>query len=417
MMTQWHWMQVSHHWFTTFFSMAAAWAALASLEQAEPRSLRWPLIAGLAAGTATIVTQTRGAWAVLAAMAAFFNLRQNRSELVAYVLGGILVFAGMIAVLAGQHTLVAAFDDVIVFAVTRYAPIQYLPYAHSVSIFDWPLKYVFPLAAVLLLLVINRDWRTRVHDRQLRLCAAFALAGFLGCFPRPDITHIGFAVPLALPLLALCAAELTLRMRPAIRYAIAVAALIGLGTPSTVGFASIARTALRAPVVAMPRGEAAFLLPDFLGLSELLPIIAAAPSSDGFFFYPQMPLLSFLSAREHVSKYEYFIPWYTMPAQYRDACLSAVRHAPWMVTDRRFADYRYWKQIYPSMPDTKPWETIQFERILDRAFELVTTKGSFELRRRRQGTGDGVCDVITTGSSSTINVLHFSFAHSLRSKV
>jgi hypothetical protein len=399
MMTQWHWMQVSHHWFTTLFSVTAAWAALTSLEQTEPRSLRWPLIAGLMASIATTVTQTRGAWIALAAVTAFLGARKNWSELIVYLLGAILMFVSMIAFLAEQRTLVAAFNDVIAFAISRYASIQYVPYGHSVSILDWPLPYVFPLAAVLLVLVIACNRTARPHDQRLQLCAAFALAGFFGCFPRPDITHIGFSVPLALPLLAFCAAELTRRLRPTIRYAIAVAALIGVGVPSTVAFASMARTAIRAPVVATPRGEAALLLPDFLGMPEMLPIIAAISSKDGFFFYPQMPLVSFLVSREHVSKYEYLIPWYTTPAQYHEACLSAVREASWMVTDRRFADYNYWRKIYPSMPHTKPSEAIQFEQVRDRAFEVVITKGFFELRRRREDISNGVCNAISASAS------------------
>lgn len=394
MMTQWHWMQVSHHWFTTFFAMVAVWAALASSEQPEPRSLRWPLIAGLAGGAATMVTQTRGAWVALAALSAFFSLRKNRSELIAYVLAGTLMFAGVIVFLIAQGTLIAAFDDIVMFAATRYSSIQYLPYAYSVSVFDWPLKYVFPLAALLLLLVIIRDGRASLQDHRLRQCAAFALAGFLGCFPRPDITHIGFSTPLALPLLALCATELTQRIRPAIRYAITAAVLIALGTPSAIAFVSYARIVHQTPLVLTSRGEAALRLPDFSGMADLLQVIAAKPSREGFFFYPYMPLMSFLAAREHVAKYDVILPWYTTPTQYHEACLSAVRRATWVVTDRRSADYSYWKKIYPSMPDTKPLETIQFEENLNRAFELVTIKGFFELRRRREGISDAICDAI-----------------------
>jgi hypothetical protein len=127
------------------------------------------------------------------------------------------------------------------------------------------------------------------------------------------------------------------------------------------------------------------------GVADLLPIIAAAPTQDAFFFYPYMPVLTFLAAREHVSKYAGLVPGYTTPAQYQEACLSAVRRASWLVLDRRQADYDFLKRTYPSMPDAKPQETIRFEKALDRAFELVATKGVFDLRRRREGTGDGVC--------------------------
>jgi hypothetical protein len=57
-MSQGIWTQISHHWFTTLLSMIAAWAALASGGERQ----RWlqPLIAGVAAGAAAMVTPTRG---------------------------------------------------------------------------------------------------------------------------------------------------------------------------------------------------------------------------------------------------------------------------------------------------------------------------------------------------------------------
>ncbi len=70
-----------------------------------------------------------------------------------------------------------------------------------------------------------------------------------------------------------------------------------------------------------------------------------------------------------------------------------------MATDRRFADYTYWTCIYPSMPNTKLVKTIQFEAIFDRTFELVSTRGSLELRWRRQDATDHVCDGIAEAVS------------------
>jgi len=397
MMSRWQWMsmQVSHHSFATLFSMVAIWAALASLGQVQPRSLRWPIVAGVAAGATTVVMQTCGAWTTLAGVTAFLSGRRNRAQLVSYVFGFALVIAGILAFLVQQQILVSAFDDVVRFAITRYASIQYVPFGYGASIFDLPLKYVFPLAASLLVFISARDWRTSLRDPALRLCTSFALAGFAGCFPRPDIGHISFTAPLALPLFALCAARLARRMRPPFPYVIAIVT-IWLCTPSAISYAYIARAALHAQVVPTPRGNAAFLSKK--DVPELLPKIVEVPVKDTVFFYPYMPMLAFLAAREQVSKYDGFIPGYTTPAQYRDACLSVIKDASWVVTDWR-ADYNYWRQIYPSMPASKPQETIRFEKALDQSFELIATKGFFNLRRRREGAGDGICNTISGASS------------------
>jgi hypothetical protein len=188
---------------------------------------------------------------------------------------------------------------------------------------------------------------------------------------------------------------LTRQMRPTVRTAIAVAALIGLGAPSTIAFTSIARTALDAQIVPTPRGNVAF--PRNEGVTALFQNIAAIPSGDAFFFYPYMPMMPFLVSREHVSKYDIFIPGYTTPAQYRDACLSVVRHASWVVIDQRFANYNHWKQAFPSMPDAEPQEAIRFERALDRALEPAAIKGFFDLRHRRKDISDDICKDIAEG--------------------
>ena len=208
-------------------------------------------------------------------------------------------------------------------------------------------------------------------------------------------------MPLVLPLLALCAVRLTEPLRPIYRYTTA-AVVILLCMPSAIAFAILARTAYQTPIVQTPRGGASFLF--FTnGMPKTLPIIARTPPQDAFFFYPHIPVLSFLSGREHVSKYDIFLPWYTTPAQYQDACLSVVRDASWVVIDRRFADYSFWKHTYPSIPQHKPLETIRFEEVLDRGFDRVTLVGTFDLRRRRDGVNDSICAGIAGPDSNSIS--------------
>ena len=382
---------VNHHWLTTLFSMVAAWAALANLEPAQ-RRLRWPVIAGVAAGTAAMVTPHRGALAALAAATAFVNLRRHRAQLIAYVLGCTLVPAGLLAYVIAQNALAAAFDDVIRFTATRYVAIQSVPFGFGGLIY--PLKSLFPLAALLTLLVFALDWRSCLRDRLLWSCVAFGLAGVLGCFPRPDLAHIAFAAPLAFPLIACCTTRLIQRWRPLwwqYRYLVVVVAgaVIGLCVLFALHFLRLSQEALRAEVVRTPRGSAAFFGQP--GASQLLARIAATPSGDAYFFYPLESMLPFLTGREQVSRYDLFAPGYTLPSQYQDACISVMRDASWVVIDRVWTDINVLKLGSPAMPDTKPSETKRFEQALDDGFDLVAQEGRFQLRRRRADISDTVC--------------------------
>ncbi len=124
-------------------------------------------------------------------------------------------------------------------------------------------------------------------------------------------------------------------------------------------------------------------------MPALLARIATTPPEDAYFFYPYMPMLSFLSARQQVSKYEIFVPGYTSPSQYQDACISVVRRAAWVVIDR--TDSSTLKLIFPAMRDAQPQETRRFERVLDSNFEFVSQDGAFELRGCRDVINDEIC--------------------------
>jgi hypothetical protein len=386
-MSQGNWTQTNPHWLTTLFSMLAAWAVLAGVEAPQHRQ-RWPLIAGVAAGAATMMIPTRGALASLAGLTAYLNLRQYRAELIAYVLGGTIVPAGLLAYLVGQHALMAAFDDVIRFTAERYSSVQGVSYGWDAVPQDRPLKYLYPLAGVLLLIAGIRNPRGCLRDRPLRSCVAFGVAGLAGCFPRPDMAHIGFTAPLALPLLACCMSRLTQPWRPVYRYLLAVV-MIGLCVPSARAFSWSVERVLAAETVPTPRGRVAFVrMPE---TPALLARIAATPPGDAYFFYPYMPMLSFLTARAQVAKYDIFMFDYTLPSQYQDACLSVMRRATWVVIDRALTDPAVLQRTWPAMPNTPPPETTAFEQALDKGFELVAREGTSELRRRRDGVNDTLC--------------------------
>src|SRR5262249_968513 len=168
--------------------------------------------------------------------------------------------------------------------------------------------------------------------------------------------------------------------------------VIGLCATSVISFFRLSQEVLRWEIVRTPRGDVAlFREPGVPGIPELLTRIAATPSGDAYFFYPYLSVLAFLTAREQVSKYDVFMPGYTLPSQYQDAFISVMRHASWVVIDRRLTDPKVLKQAFPAMRNAEPPETKRFEQALDDNFELAAQEGGFVLRRRREGISDAVC--------------------------
>jgi hypothetical protein len=209
------------------------------------------------------------------------------------------------------------------------------------------------------------------------------------------MAHIAFAAPLVCPLLAYGMERLARPWPPRYRYGAAVVA-IALCAPSAVAFTLIADMALREETVMTPRGRVT--LETFHlgrnGIRELLARIAATPPGDAYLFYPYLPILPFLTGRAHVSKSDIFVPGYSLPSEYQEACLSAMRGASWVVIDRNQIDPTYLRAIYPAMGDAQPPETKRFELALEHGFEFVSREGAFELRHRANGSDETVCDGI-----------------------
>ena len=383
-------MQVSHHWFTALFSMIAAWATLSSTEDLQ-QPKRWPVSAGIASGMGAMVTPTVGALAMLASAATFLNLRR-REGAIPFLLSCGLVPVGIVVYLIANHSFIAAFDDVILWTANRYAPIQAVPFGWLANAHNFLLVFMFPLAGLLAAITWTFDRSGCLRDGKLLPCVAFGIAGLVGCFPRADIEHISFTVPLVCPLLARCLTRLTVNWRRAHRHYLAIVA-IWLCAPSAVAYWWIMQNALGGEAATTPRGDVVFVgLP---GMPAMLARMAATPSEDAYFFYSFIPMFPFIAARNHVSKYDYLQPGYSLPSQYHDACLSAVRNASWVVIDRLWTDPIVFKQQYPAIKDPQPLETKRFEDALDSAFEFIARDGIFELRRRRNGVNEDVCASIT----------------------
>lgn len=373
MMSQGLWTVVNHHYFATMFSMIAIWATLHSIEH-RPRS---SFVTGIAAAMAAMVTPTRGALVLLAAAASIMFMDKRGARLTMYFLGITAVISGFVFYLATSHSLVAAFDDFIVFPLRSYSSVQAVPFGWWAETRNLPLKYLFPVLAVLSILASAYEWRAISRDPLLVSCILFFGAAFLGCYPRPDIAHIAFAAPLVCPLFALCCGRLIYRWRPIFRYILA-GCTIGLCAPAGMAFGKVASTALQQETALTPRGLVAFVGQP--GATELITRIDAMPRNEAFFYYPYMPMMSFLSGRLQTSKYDIFVPYYTQPDQYKDACDSIMSHTRWAVLQR--TSMEVWTIAFPAMKHVAPSELTAFESALDRGFDLKELVGGFELRQR-----------------------------------
>jgi hypothetical protein len=131
------------------------------------------------------------------------------------------------------------------------------------------------------------------------------------------------------------------------------------------------------------------------GLQELVARIATMPPGDAYFFYPYDALLPFLTARRHVARYDIFTPGWTLPSQYQEVCIAAMRSASWVVIDRKATTPEWTKAAFPGLLDPEPRETKRFERALETGFELVAREGIFELRRRVPQADETLCFGIT----------------------
>jgi hypothetical protein len=104
-------------------------------------------------------------------------------------------------------------------------------------------------------------------------------------------------------------------------------------------------------------------------------------------------MLPFLARRTQVSRYDVFIPQYTTPAQYQEACRDVMRQASWVVIDRRWEDPELLKGVGVHGP--LPPESGRFEKVLEEGFEPVERFGFIEIRKRRKQASEAACAEIS----------------------
>lgn len=387
---------LNHHWFTTAASMASAFGLLVALGRASAGA--GAFAAGLFAGTAAMVTPTRGALLCVAVAAVLLTVPGSRARL-EIAIGAMALFpAAMILHLAATGALAAAVDDVIVFTARRYAGIQGVPFGTFARAQNALEVAFFPLTFVLAGAIVALDGVATWREPRFRASLALAIVGLLGAFPRPDLAHLNFTVPLACPLFALIATDLLRRLGRRARITVGVLS-IALCC-AAVGYALKLKVV---PMVAGPLREVptargvivATQRPWTDAVAALVAQVASAPPGDAFFFYPYSPMLPYLTGRRHIASFDVFLPGFTTPEQFRETCVRVVRDAQWVVIDRTWTDPRLLRFVFPAMRDPDPPEKRAFETALRLAFDdVVHASPVFELRRRAPNASLAACTSI-----------------------
>jgi hypothetical protein len=370
--------QINHHWFATFFSLIAFLNLLPGRNQRTR-----PFICGFAAGATALTTSGRGSLIVFAAFLTILA-RGNRTDIWKYIGGGALISALLLLYVIANGSFAAAYQDVIVFAATRYSGIESVPFGHDIGVQNFAVGLMFPVAAVLALLAMLQSRLRGLRDYNFTAALAFGIAGFLGCFPRPSAWHLLYAAPLILPLLSISLVKIPHRRW---QTQAATVVFLGLTLASLLGYYRAVKATVKASPIATAAGNVRIVGPN--GEPELLKRIAAIGAGQPFLFYPYDPMLSFLTGHEHVARLDLFLPQRTTPAVYAEACVQTVRRAVWVVIDRSWTPAAF-HSAFPAMVNPQPPEKIGFERAIESSFALVGTYGKYELRKR-QRNDESVC--------------------------
>jgi hypothetical protein len=398
---------IIHHGMTTMLSVAATWLALVSIKR-KGGGAGPSFLAGLVAGTAAVITSTRGVYAIVALLATFGDLRRFRTQLLASFIGCFVVPVLCLLYIFLNGEFGPAYDDIVRFTLSSYSSIQGMSWGEHYSWLNGT-KDIFPAVGLLALITIVVSGREALGDPAFRCCVFFALAGFIGVFPRPDIPHIRADLPLALPLIAYCWPRLATRKWPLIVRWAAAAVFVLVFAQAGAPFFRDAWFALRAPSVATAVGPVKLMAGEKHGGEQMIQFVQSQPASDRFLFYPYLPMVPYLTQRQEVPPLDLTTPEYTKKHQYFDLCTAATSQANWVVVDTVWADPKHWQMNWPAIKNPTPPETVAFEQAIAKNFSFVSQLGEFQIRKRLPTANATDCNNILTNTSN-IPHMRSSFA-------
>ncbi len=346
--------------------------------------------AGLFAGTAAMITSTRGALVCGAVLLVILTAPTSRARVVGGLAGMVVVPAGMLLYIVAHGALTAAVDEVIRYPVLHYPGFQGVAFGSGAVLGQLAVVVLFPAAFVLAGATLAFGGVGQWRDPRFRVSLIVAVVGLLGSFPRPDRDHLAFTVPLGCPLFALVASNVPRLGRIAVKL---LFALCVAGLALTIASAIIVN---RSPMVATARGG---VVPGpsipTAEFADLMLAIDRAPSGSVFFFYPYDPLLPYLTGRRHAAAIDVMLPGYTTAEQFRNTCVRVGAEAQWVVIDRQWSDPEFLQSVFPAMRYPNALEKSEFESVLRAGFDdIVYESGRFELRKRSGRAPAERCDRI-----------------------
>jgi hypothetical protein len=145
---------IIHHMPTTMLSVAAAWFSLASIQRKQ-HGVGFSILAGLAAGTAAMITSTRGMYAVLAILATFVEVKRFRAQMLASFVACLVAPVVCLFYIILNGEFVSVYDDIVRFTLSSYSSIQGVPWGMNYSWLNGT-KDLYPLVGLLTVLTVFR---------------------------------------------------------------------------------------------------------------------------------------------------------------------------------------------------------------------------------------------------------------------
>jgi hypothetical protein len=371
--TQGVWTVLNHHWFTTFLTMLS----MLTLLTADRGVSRFGL-AGLAVCAATLVTTHRGAVLVVGAGVSVLLLKSAKG-FAWFVASGLMLLACVLVYLFWHGVLFFAFEQIVLYPLQHYSKIQDVPYGAFLTPQNFLQPFAFPVAAGLLFLICWREGLHVLREVQWRILLIFSITGLVGCFPRPDAVHIGFCVPLVLPLLAaeidcLLSRNMVTRSGSIIGSALVILPVIPL--------LAVMNLSIRAPSVQTAAGNVKIVTDD--GTKEVISRFRDVAPADTIFFYPYDPLLPYLMGRNHPARLDILVPQYSTSDQYFEVCREVMDKADWIVFDNKISRPEFYRAVFPAMADPSPHEKVAFEEAMRAGFASASNFKGFEVLKRSQ---------------------------------